>query len=710
MAVPHIHKGVISDSSGLVPALQISQGIAWFSIGIREGVGMTQEKVSIFIFLVSLAFSNFGFADSCQIVAPTCPNYYLPNPYNDNWDGSGSSRDRCLKRAAEFYHWCGAIDPITATYISTGKPNAVRTYPSSNDTFCEMAVPNCPNFPQSAGFFLDDWMGSGSDGARCLQRASEFYSWCGATLPVTATFRRGGKWEQQNSYPPPAVRPVGARFPGQYVAKLFTEVLGRAPDIASWRTWVASFKKTGCSQLPLKWAGQVFFSSSAFNSLGYDNYEKVLVAYRAIMSREPDAGGFKMWVRFLDAGGSIADLVNIFYDSSEFGSLSSRICQGGSYGFGSFPALYNDTIPSASSGYSGNQSGLQELLNRTPPGGTVYLAQRAVIPITSTLTIPSRVTLATFGNPSVNQYAKMARLVRTSGFDGTIILMSPNPGSGGSALSSVWVSGQRQYLGASPHYAPGSILSKGGSGGGLWQVRNDLPWGYEQLTMWGTLETSVPCNQTVSGNLFTNYTGRHTEFWQSAMQTSCDNSVIDGNGFVDFTDGGLVVFGNGGIQSSRVTNNVFYSAGVSAYTALQVEADLRSGGMTKITNLFGNLIFANNSIFTSPDVHLDIALAIGSNAWAPTFAGTGTPAPGYAHSISVTNNRLKVVAQIGIDVNGMHSVFFSGNSLNYKPVHGHGGGACPHVPILVNTPGQASGVLPSSYATGSSYACITGGF
>lgn len=577
----------------------------------------------------------------------------------------------------------------------------------SAQTRCQLTVPHCPQSPTLPRTFDDNFESSAFDEPRCLKRAQDYYSWCGTTLPVTAAFFSSGGIVASSTIPqnpnPPFLNPAPA--PGQFIAKMYTEALGHAPDVISWPYWLQWFQAQGCSQATLKEAGVAFFASAEYRSLAYDNYEKVPTAYRAILNREPDGPGFLGWVNFLNNGFDLVDLVRIFFDSGEFQNLVPRICSGGSYGF-SGPVLTNAILPARGPGYSGNQAGLQALLNSTPPGGTVLLAQRAVILLNEKLTIPSGVTLMTEGAVGIHHYARMARLVRASPFPTYMIEMSPNPAQGGSSLTNVWVSGQGQLFPQTPDTVNGAILSKGGKGTRLQVVRNDSPYGYDQFTIWGSMETGVKCTSQITGNLFTAYTGNHTRSWQGAMQVACDNAMITYNGIVDATDGGIVVFGTGTKQKSYAANNSFIAAGLSGYTALQVEADNRAGGQMPPRNRFANITFSGNYIATAPDTHFDIALAVGSNAWG-VFGGTGWPVAGTSTSATVTNNILMVRAQIGIDVNGMHGVNVSGNRMHYTPIEG---GGCLHAPLLVNSPAQASGFIQQPFAVGSSTYCIAGGF
>lgn len=117
--------------------------------------------------------------------------------------------------------------------------------------------------------------------------------------------------------------------PAQFIAKQYTEALGRAPDQAGWQAQVNYFQSNGCSADTLASLGRDIFTSSEFNNLGYDNPAKLLTLYRGALNRELDADGFNGNLTRLDNGASWSDVVNALFTSSEFTSLASTICGGG---------------------------------------------------------------------------------------------------------------------------------------------------------------------------------------------------------------------------------------------------------------------------------------------------------------------------------------------------------------------------------------------
>jgi hypothetical protein len=63
--------------------------------------------------------------------------------------------------------------------------------------------------------------------------------------------------------------PTERNFPAQYVTKLYTEVLGRAPDQAAWRSLITYYNAAGCNVAALTNHGQGFLTSpESFGAIG----------------------------------------------------------------------------------------------------------------------------------------------------------------------------------------------------------------------------------------------------------------------------------------------------------------------------------------------------------------------------------------------------------------------------------------------------------
>lgn len=74
---------------------------------------------------------------------------------------------------------------LTVTAITPPPPPP----PPPAVTSCKVQVGNCPLNPGAANQTIDDnYDGAGSNAARCMQRASDYSTWCATTNPVTATY------------------------------------------------------------------------------------------------------------------------------------------------------------------------------------------------------------------------------------------------------------------------------------------------------------------------------------------------------------------------------------------------------------------------------------------------------------------------------------------------------------------------------------------
>jgi hypothetical protein len=237
--------------------------------------------------------------------------------------------------------------------------------------------------------------------------------------------------------------PALAQLPGAFLTRVYSEALGRAPDPQGWLNYTTYYQTYGCNLFTLQELGRAAFNNAEYNALAYDSTEKVVTLYRALLGREPDAAGFAAWKGQLDAGISVAAAANAFVQSQEFssyllnpdGSCKKRLAWGSSVALAGLQT---------GSGFSGTQAQLQQQLDATyaAGGGVVYLAQRTVVQLTSTLNIPPGVRLATTGLPTPPRYAKQARLVRGSLFPAPMLRISS-----GATFESVWVSGQRPAIG-----------------------------------------------------------------------------------------------------------------------------------------------------------------------------------------------------------------------------------------------------------------------
>jgi hypothetical protein len=164
---------------------------------------------------------------------------------------------------------------------------------------------------------------------------------------------------------PVSAHAAGGYVPGQFIAKQYTEALGRLPDQAGWQGDVAYFQSDGCNATTLANVGRSIYTSSEFAALGYDNHAKVLALYQGAVNREPDKPGFDNYVGQLNSGTPWATVVGTFFGGGEFSALIPKICtgtkdgSGSSYQFGTLPAM---TLPTGASGFTGSGAELQQRL------------------------------------------------------------------------------------------------------------------------------------------------------------------------------------------------------------------------------------------------------------------------------------------------------------------------------------------------------------
>ncbi|MBP5292155.1 MAG: DUF4214 domain-containing protein, partial [Lachnospiraceae bacterium] len=103
-----------------------------------------------------------------------------------------------------------------------------------------------------------------------------------------------------------------------FVARLYTVCLNRPYDQAGLNAWVTVLvtkEATGSK------VARGFFHSKEFANRNLSDEEFVRVAYRTLLDREPEAGGFENWTRALAGGLSRDDVIDGFLDSKEFGNL-----------------------------------------------------------------------------------------------------------------------------------------------------------------------------------------------------------------------------------------------------------------------------------------------------------------------------------------------------------------------------------------------------
>jgi hypothetical protein len=447
---------------------------------------------------------------------------------------------------------------------------------------------------------------------------------------------------------------AAARVPGQFIAKIYTEALGRSPDPTAWQEAVSFFEANGCRASTLEAWGVRPWLSAEYAGHGYDPAAELLTLYRGVLNREPDAADFQIRLKARRQGQDFRDTVDAFFSAREFRRLAKKICGAEtSYSFGAQPVL---TLPVTGEGFQGTGAQLQALLEAAPPGGTVFLAQKAVVRLTAPLVIPAGVTLATTGQPDPNRYALMGRLVRSARFKTAAVSLQS-----GAALESVWVDGQRGVVGFVDDGINVRLLGGDGTRIENSVITNSAGWSSVQV--FGTTE-GFPCSDVeVLGNVITAYSSAHVRGklkynpWTDGLSISCEDTLVQMNAIVDPTDVGIVLFrAHPAVQRSLVQFNRVLSAGNSAYGAITVDG--LQGRGTKPD--FRGATIEGNTFWTSPSTHFDLGIAVGTRAW---FG----PKTDLASGITVTNNftaGIPARVDTGIAVSGMLNAFVADNDLD----------------------------------------------
>jgi Domain of unknown function (DUF4214) len=508
-------------------------------------------------------------------------------------------------------------------------------------------------------------------------------------------------------------RPAGAAnvVPAQWIAKAYTEGLGRAPDPTGWANMIAFFQSNGCSASTLAQKGEQIYTSSEFNGLAYDNAARLLALYRGALNREPDSSGYNFYLNRLNSGTSWTTVVDDIFTSSEFTGDAATFCTQGPYYFGGGAAI---TIPlgQGCSGQfcftGGTQSQLQNMLDSAPPGTTVMLAQQVVVSITSTVTvgpptrtvglnIPAGVTLTTAGQPGPNKYAEMGRLVRgqTFGDSGTSTAgaVAVVEVESGAKLTNVWVDGQRKDR-TDSQSATTNVETAGGSGTTVSNDRLSDATGFTNLHALGTAEGASCSSTTITGNLSTQYATDHVDTgdWSDGLSVACENATVTGNTVIDATDVSIVLFrACPADQKSTVANNTILNAGNSAFGGIVADP------LTHPTcgpNFAGSSV-NGNTLTTGPTASYGIGLSLGTAAWfSNPNIGTGA---------SFTNNSLTGNVTEGLTVSGMLNVTATGNTLNLTL--GQHTKSCPEGEIVVD-PQRGSGTIQQPITNATVLSCI----
>jgi hypothetical protein len=491
--------------------------------------------------------------------------------------------------------------------------------------------------------------------------------------------------------------------PFQYVAKMYSEILGRGPDQPGWTDRTAWFAGHGCTRGTLTTQGLEVFSSAEAAGLAYSPAQRLLTAYRAVLNREPDRIGFDHYLTALTTGQqSITDVVAGMYAGDEFGALVPAICRTRSdYDFGTVPAL---ALPVTGPGFQGDGEALQRVLDASAPSDVVTIAQAAVVPLRATLTVPAGVTLQTEGTPGPREYARMGRIVRDTAFTGEAVRVSP-----GATLRHLWLDGARTRH-ADHDRSRYTVRMMGGTGTTVTANRLGNPAGATNVESLGAGDGLSCAANVVSDNLIDAYTSQHADgLWADGISMHCEDVEVTGNTVLDATDVGIIIFALSPDvpQKSQVHDNVVIQAGQSAFGMLGADPFFVPGGGDPAgvasRSLAGSEV-RDNTVWSSATTHSTFVLVAGTKAW---FGGDAKLATGGRFTGNTTGD-LTVRTHTAVVVSGVLGTTVSGNALRTQLVDV--GATCPRGNVGASvTAGFAGGTIQGPFVDALYSGCLDPG-
>ena len=519
-----------------------------------------------------------------------------------------------------------------------------------------------------------------------------------ATLAVLAAVvavlvLRGGEPEAP---PPPQPPPANRIVPDGFIARLSTEALGQAPDQRAWRAATSYFGERGCTTASVQDFARRVYTGTAYGDLGYGAPERAITLYAGLLAREPDATAVTDIAAALRGDDDWDAVVDSVLGSAEFTTrIAPAICDATSPAYAAVAPTAPVDVGAGGQGFTGDQAALQAALDATPPGGTVSLAPRAVVRISSPLVIPRGVTLTTAGEPAVTHYASMGRLVRGGAppneTESSVVDLGPD-----AKLSHVWVSGGRTWLGQ-PVRAAVTVRLRG-DGGTVEASKIADPLGGSGLFVSSARYGGDCTKATVRGNLITGYSSDHRGGgWADGISVACGRTSVTDNAIVDATDVGIVLYRvDGGTQASVVEHNRIVAAGRSAFAALAVDPLMHGNGATFS---FRGATVRDNELWTGSRTHFDIGLAVGTHAWFGDISDKGT---GSSFTGNTTGS-LAIRTTNAFAVDGMLDTTVRDNTLRALPMEKT---ACPVGPSASRSDGWASGTIEGSPKDQSLAGCI----
>jgi hypothetical protein len=105
------------------------------------------------------------------------------------------------------------------------------------------------------------------------------------------------------------------------VTRFYQQCLNRQPDAAGLNAWtntLLSGAQTGAD------VARGFILSQEFINRHTTDEQFLTIMYRAFFNREPDAGGYNVWLNSMRGGASRESVLDGFTHSQEFATLCNR--------------------------------------------------------------------------------------------------------------------------------------------------------------------------------------------------------------------------------------------------------------------------------------------------------------------------------------------------------------------------------------------------
>jgi hypothetical protein len=535
----------------------------------------------------------------------------------------------------------------------------------------------------------------------------------------------------------PSLGTASSVVPTQWIAKQYSELLGRAPRHAEWTSWVHEFEgRLHCRAPDLGTMGRRIADSDEFTSAYPDDgvlerAQRFTALLRATFSRDPVAADWTTWFApYRDDRDAWAATVDAMYESAEFSDRTvPSACSSTEPGYG---FVTGDVSPAALDlralsglGTSRTQDELQREIDVVAArgGGPVLLEPGELVRVGVTgtdhrpLLVRSGVTLTTAGAPGPARYARMGRIVpeRTDAqpcqdecSDAALVRVAP-----GGSVTNVWVDGNGldEALfkvaavetwgsdGAAPTRIVGNRISVPARDGVGIRAR-------------GFSVTGEPCRgQIVSGNVLTGYASQQRfdsqgqARWSDGIAVECEAATVERNELVDISDAAIVLYGayNRALdatraQTSTVSRNQILSAGLSGHVALGFDAIGECAAHpdgplvpcldSSQSRDFRGASITGNTYWTGPSTHFDIGIMVGG---APRWGSHRVPSSGGTASDNTAAAGTRV--NMGITVLGMTDSVLRDNTHAFELVDGNElarWGKCPEVAVGVGSSESAS--------------------